>query len=281
MELLSAATVRRCFVADPGKLIFGADYDQIELRIIAALANETAMIDAAKKGISLHLLAANRLFGIDHLPDQYKLAKNINFTYAFAGGAQTMADRYEITYAQGAALIRDYEEQFPALRKFKREQQERVLRSALSPMEYRVYKQLVGQLFTYRKDTAAGRSGRAQIQRELNRLCRGKVGWITTRFGRRFPIDALKAYTAINHEVQGTARHIMGQGLLDVMDDDELYPTVLLPIHDELIGQGPRRKAEYLANRYAEVMTTEFLGVPLTASGKVYGKSWGDAYKTK
>lgn len=279
MELLSAATIRRCFVADPGMLIFGADYDQIELRVIAALANEPAMIDAAKKGISLHLLAANRLFGIDHTPDQYKLSKNINFTYAFAGGAQTMADRYEITYAQGAALIRDYEEQFPALRRFKRTQQDKVLRSALSGMEYQAYKQLVGRLFQFRTDTPQGRKARAGIQREINRLCSGKLGWITTHFGRRLPIEASKAYTAINHEVQCTARDIMATGLLDVMADSELEPTVLLPIHDELIGQGPKRKAEYLALRYGEVMTTEFLGVPITASGKVYGRSWGDAYR--
>lgn len=279
MELLSAAAIRRCIVADPGNLIFGADYDQIELRVIAALANETAMIQAAKDGVSLHLLAANRLFGVDHVPDQYKLAKNINFTYAFAGGAGTMAERYEITYQQGAELIRDYETQFPALRKFKRSQQDKVLRSALSANEYRTYKLLVGQLFNFRSDTEAGRKARASVQRELNKLTKGKLGWITTRFGRRLPVDAGKAYTAINYEVQATARDIMAHGLLRVMDDPELYPTVLLPIHDELIGQGPRRKAEHLAVRYGEVMTTEFLGVPITATGKVYGRSWGDAYK--
>lgn len=279
MELLSAAAIRRCIVADPGKLIFGADYDQIELRVIAALANETAMIQAAKDGISLHLLAANRLFGIDHTPDQYKLAKNINFTYAFAGGAGVMAERYEITYAQGAELIRDYEQQFPALRKFKREQQDRVLRSALSAMEYRTYKQLVSQLFNFRTDTPAGRKARESVQREINRLCKGKLGWIVTHFGRRLPVDANKAYTAINYEVQATARDIMGHGLLRVFDDVELGPTLLLPIHDELIGQGPKRKALHLATRYGEVMTTEFKGVPITATGKVYGHSWGDAYK--
>jgi DNA polymerase I-like protein with 3'-5' exonuclease and polymerase domains len=279
MELLSAAAIRRCIVADPGKLIFGADYDQIELRVIAALANETAMIQAAKDGVSLHLLAANRLFGIDHTPDQYKLAKNINFTYAFAGGPRVMAERYEITYQQGVELIRDYEQQFPALRKFKREQQERVLHSALSTSEYRTYKLLVNQLFNFRSDTPAGRKARATVQREINRLCYGKLGWITTRFGRRLPVDAIKAYTAINYEVQATARDIMGHGLLRVFDDHELGPTLLLPIHDELIGQGPKRKALHLATRYGDVMTTEFEGVPITATGKVYGRSWGDAYK--
>ena len=58
MKLLSPDTIRRCFIADPGMSIFTADYDQIELRVIAALANEPTMIEAAKKGQSLHEAAA-------------------------------------------------------------------------------------------------------------------------------------------------------------------------------------------------------------------------------
>lgn len=279
MQLLSAAAVRRCFIADPGMSIFSVDYDQIELRVIAALANETSMIDAAKRGESLHLLTANRLFGIDHLPGQYKLAKNINFTYAFAGGADTMSKRYEITMKQAIELIRDYEEAFPSLSRYKRRMTESILQMALSPVEYRAYKTLRSRMFNFRSDTVEGRYQRKLIQNELRRLCYGKFGYVTTEFGRRIIVDAVKPYTAINFAVQPTARDIMGHGLLRVMKDEELNPTVLLPIHDELLGQGPKDKAQYLANRYSELMTTEFLGVPITASGKVYGRSWGHGYR--
>lgn len=281
MQLLSAAAVRRCFIADPRMSIFTADYDQIELRVIAALANETSMIEAAKRGESLHLLAANRLFGTNHNPDQYKLAKNINFTYAFAGGAETMSNRYEITMAQAMELIRDYEEAFPALSRYKRRMTESILQSALSTMEYKAYKALRSRMFNFRRDTVEGRRQRTIIQNELRRLCYNKYGYVTTPFGRRIIVEAEKPYKAINFMVQPSARDIMGQGLLDIMDDPELEPTVLLPIHDEVLGQGPKDEAEYLANRYAEVMTTEFLGVPITASGKVYGKSWGHGYLRK
>lgn len=260
-------------------VIFTADYDQVELRVIAALANEQAMIDAAKKGESLHKLAAERLFGMQYVPDQYKLAKNINFTYAFAGGADTMATRYEITLVQARALIADYEKAFPALARYKRWMTESILHSALSTREFFTYKVLRSKMFAYRNDTPEGRAARATVQTELRRLCRNKTGFVITPFGRRIIVDAEKPYTAINYMVQTSARDIMGQGLLNIMDDPELEPTVLLPIHDEVLGQGPVEEAEQLCKAYAEKMTTTFLGVPITASGKVYGKSWGHGYR--
>ena len=279
MKLLSAEVIRRCFVADPGRLIISSDYDQIELRIIAALANETAMIEAAKKGESLHKLAAVRLFGIDYLPDQYKYAKNINFTYAFAGGAETMSKRYGISMGQAIELIRDYEEAFPALARYKRKMTETIIQSALSGGEYKAYKQLRSRMFNFRRDTAEGKAARATIQRELKRLCHGKTGYVELFTGRQILVNADKPYAAINYNVQGTAAEILKLALLRMMDDEELEPTVLLPVHDEILGQAPEEEAQYFADRYAEIMTTEFMGVPLTASGKVYGKSWGDGYR--
>lgn len=279
MKLLSAEVIRKCFIADPGHLIISSDYDQVELRIIAALANETAMIEAAKKGESLHKLAAERLYGVDYVPDQYKLAKNINFTYAFAGGAETMSVRYGITMAQAIELIRDYEEAFPALARYKRKMTEAILISALSTSEYKAYRVLRSRMFNFRRDTAEGRKARAAIQSELRKLCRGKVGYVETFMGRQILVNAEKPYAAINYTVQGTAAEILKLALLRIMDDEELEPTVLLPVHDELLGQALAEEAPYIADRYAEVMTTEFMGVPLTASGKVYGKSWGDGYR--
>src|SRR5215471_14462872 len=120
MQLLSAAAIRRCLIADPGMVMFHADYDQIELRVVAALAGEQSMIEAAKNGVSLHVLAANRIFGIDHTPDQYKLSKNINFTFVYGGSAKTMADRYEIEYEEALKLVADYRKSFPALAAFSR-----------------------------------------------------------------------------------------------------------------------------------------------------------------
>lgn len=279
MKLLSPDTIRRCIVADPGMSIFTADYDQIELRVVAALANEQSMIEAAKKGESLHITAANRIFGIDHTPDQYKLAKNINFTFVYGGSARTMSIRYGIPYAEAQKLIADYREAFPALTAYMRMKQREVIQQALTAVEYKAYRSLLQRMFSYRNDTEQGRSSRASIQAELDRITYRKFAYVETYFGRRLIVDAAKPYTVVNYEVQSTAADIMKHGFLRIMRDDELNPTVLLPVHDELIGQGPKRKALHLATRYGEVMTTEFEGVPITASGKVYGKSWGHGYR--
>lgn len=279
MKLLSPETIRRCLVADPGMSIFTADYDQIELRVMGAISGERTLIDAAKRGESLHLATANRLFGIDHTPDQYKRTKNVNFTYGFGGSARTMTERYDIPYPEAQRLISDYREAMPTLASYMRKRQDWVLREALSPNEYRAYKGLLTQMFNFRSDTKEGVEARKQIQAEMGRLCKGKYARVITPFGRSLIVDAEKPYTILNYEVQSSAADIMKQGFLRVMKDPELNPTVLLPIHDELLGQGPKRKAEYLATRYGEVMSTEFMGVPITASGKVYGRSWGHGYR--
>lgn len=279
MKLLSPDTIRRCIIADPGMSIFTADYDQIELRVVAALAGEKSMIEAAKKGESLHITAANRIFGIGHTPDQYKLAKNINFTFVYGGSAYTMSVRYEIPYAEAQKLINDYREAFPALTAYMRREQKQIIKDALSPTEYRAYQSLLQKMFAYRNDTKEGKAARKAIQVEMSRLTWRKYAYATTAFGRKLIVDADKPYTVVNYKVQSTAADIMKRGFLRVMRDPELNPTVLLPVHDELIGQGPKRKALYLATRYGEVMTTEFQGVPITASGKVYGKSWGHGYR--
>lgn len=281
MKLLSSDAIRRCIIANPGMSIFSADFDQVEWRVIAALSGEPSMIEAAKKGESIHKLAAVRLFGENYTPDQYKRTKNVNFTWAFGGGAAKMSANYGIPIDEAYQLVRDYEQAFPTLVSFKRREQEAILRSALSDAEYWVYKSLRSRMFNLRNDTKEGRAARAAIQIEISRLCFRKVGYAETPFGRRLPVDAGKPYTVVNYKVQSSAADIMKQALLRVMNDEELEPTVLLPIHDELLGEARKSDAERIAHRYGEVMSTTFLGVPITATGKVYGKSWGHGYRTK
>lgn len=279
MNLLSADVIRRCVVADPGMSIFTADYDQIELRVIGALANEPTLINAAKAGISLHLATANRLFGENHTPNQYKKTKNIGFTFAFGGSAWTMHEKYGIPYPEAVKLVADYKATLPNLARFAKIEQDKILRSALSSAEYRTYKSLLSKMFNFRKDTDDGKAARKKIQNEMSRICHGKIGYAWTEFGRRLVVDAEKPYTVVNYKVQSCAADIFKQGFLRVMDDSELEPTVLLPVHDELLGQGPVEQAEELCRRYAETMSTEFMGVPITASGKVLGPSWGHGYR--
>jgi len=279
MKLLRADTIRRALIADQGKLILSADFDQIELRVAAAYAGETSMIEAAKLGESLHKVAAVKLFGKDYTPDQYRCTKNVNFGWLYGGGPATLSEQAGITPTAAYQIIREYEAQFPFLAAYKRRHQAEVLRQALSSAEYRAFRELRSQMFNFRSDTPEGRRAKAGIKLELQRLCYRKHAYVVTDYGRHLIVDADKSYTAVNYIVQSTARDIMAEALLRVMADPELEPTVLLPIHDELLGQAPIAVAEHIAKRYEEVMSTEFRGVPITASGKVYGKSWGHGYR--
>lgn len=278
MKLLSSDTIRRCLIADPGMSILSADFDQIELRIIAALAGEQVMIDAAKRGESLHITAALRLWGENYTPDQYRYTKNVNFGWAFGGGAQTLADQTGLPVSETSAIIRHYENQFPALRAFKRRVIQQVLDQALTPFEQKHYRAMRSEMFNLRTDTHDGKAARKIIQQRIDRLMYGKVGYVTNAFGRRLIVNADKAYAGVNYLVQSAAADIMKQALLRVMGQPDLEPTVLLIIHDEILGQAPVHKAEQIAMRYSDVMTCDFMGVPITAAGKVYGKSWGDGY---
>src|SRR3954468_9043503 len=158
MELLSAATVRRCIIADPGKVIFTADFDQIELRVAAALAGEQSLIDAAKRNESLHKILAVRTFGdgISHdsyTPDQYRYSKNLDFGWLFGGGAKTLAEQTGLEIAVTLELIQDCEKQFPALTRYKRRMQELCLRGGLTPGQYHAYKSLKSRMNLFKWDT--------------------------------------------------------------------------------------------------------------------------------
>lgn len=279
MKLLSADTIRRCLIADDGQVILSADFDQIEWRVIGALSGEPAIIDAAKRGESVHKLAAGKMFGPNYTPDQYRFCKNLNFGWAFGGGAVTLSEQTGVPIGECIKFIKQYEQEFAMLASWKRKEQNAVLKAALTPGELQAYYSLRSRMYNYRTDTPQGRAQRKAIEIEIKRLLWRKTATVVLPHGRRLIVDAEKSYAVVNYKVQGTAAHLFKQALIDVWEDDELRPTVLLPIHDELLGQAPVRKAKRIAQRYGEVMSREFMGVPITAAGKVYGRSWGDGYR--
>lgn len=281
MKLLSSAAIRRCLIADVGKSIITADFNQIELRIAAAMAGEQSLIDAAKRGEHLIKASAVKLFGADYNPDEYRYTKNVTYGWLFGGGPTTLASQAGIPFATAKKITEEYGAAFPALTAFKRREQNTILKSALTPMEYKVYRELRARMYACRSDTREGKAARMTLTIEMNRLLYRKIGYAITPFGRRLIVDAHKAYSVVNYKIQSTAADLMKMALLDVMADPELEPTVLLLVHDEILGQARKRDAERIAQRYAEVMTREFMGVPIAASGKVYGKSWGHGYMTK
>lgn len=274
MNPLSSAAIRRTLIADPGYSIISADYDQIELRVAAGYAQEQTLIDAAYRGESLHKTAAVKLFGQNYNPDQYRYTKNVNFGWLFGGGAKTLATQAGIPLNEAAKIIDQYSHEFKALTAYKKQSETEVIKSALGS-SYGQYLALKARIRAYKWGTREHK----EIQRAINSMLYGRIGYVHTDFGRRLVVEAHKAYPATNYKVQSTSRDILAQvGLRRIMEDIYLQSTVLLVVHDEILGLAREDEAEEIVQQYAELMTTEFKGVPITASGKVYGPSWGHGY---
>lgn len=102
-------------------------------------------------------------------------------------------------------------------------------------------------------------------------------GYITTPFGRRLPVDADRAYSALNYMVQSTSRDVTAQGLLR-LHKAGFTPYMRLPIHDEVLLSVPTDKARSGAERIASLMATMFQGVFIGTDPEVGGRSWGSLY---
>lgn len=114
-------------------------------------------------------------------------------------------------------------------------------------------------------------------QRLQKRAEYGKKEVITVS-GRHLPLDKDRLYAATNYVVQSTARDLLAQAIVDIFDAG-LGDHLLLPVHDELVGQAPAHEAEEVIQEIGRIMGSTFYGIPITSDPEVYGRSWGSGYK--
>lgn len=105
--------VRRAFIADPGHLIIASDYKQVEMRVLAALAEEETMKAAIASGIDLHDFTAERIYGPHFTKFQRKLCKGVGFGKVYGGGARTLSRQTGAPIEAVKEAIRAYDETFP------------------------------------------------------------------------------------------------------------------------------------------------------------------------
>jgi DNA polymerase-1 len=121
------------------------------------------------------------------------------------------------------------------------------------------------------------------VRRYAGRLQRraqyGRVE-VVTPSGRHLPLDRQRLYAATNYVVQSTARDLLAQAIVDLFDQG-LGDYLLLPIHDELLGQAPADVAEEVAHEVGRVMESTFFGVEIKSDPEVLGPSWGHGYGAK
>ena len=245
--------IREAFVAEPGNRLIAADYSQIELRLLAHVADIEALKTAFRDGQDIHAMTASEVFGVPIEgmdPMVRRQAKAINFGIIYGISAFGLARQLGIGRGEAQGYIERYFERFPGIRRYMDET------IALCRKQGYV-------------ETLFGRRVHIQTINDKNPNQRG--------FAER---------QAINAPLQGTAADIIRRAMirlpsaLDAAGLDDV--RMLLQVHDELVFEAPAAKVEAAIPVLCDVMTDACapavtLDVPLVVEAGT-GDTWGQAH---
>ncbi len=238
--------IRRAFVADRGNRLVAADYSQIELRLVAAIAGVKAMIQSFKKDEDIHRRTAAQVAGIpleQVTPDQRRAAKAVNFGIIYGMGAQGLAAGAGISFGEAKDFIAKYFEANPELREYM--DRTKALAATQGYVE---------TVFGRRRYFPEIGSGMPQVRAAAERA-------------------------AINHPVQGTAADVMKLAMIAVHAElGKRFPAsrLILTVHDELVVECKEKDAAAVCALLKKEMEDVYrFPVPLVVDCKV-GKNWGE-----
>jgi len=244
--------MRACFIASKNHLIISADYSQIELRVLAHVSKEPALLNAFANGEDIHTKTAALIFNITQenvTPEQRSNAKTINFGLIYGMGAQRLAQELKITLSAAKEFISNYFSHLAKLKDF----YDSIEKSA----------KLKGYVVTL--------AGRRRIISQL--------------YSADAQHQALGRRQAINTVIQGSAADIIKLAMLEVQHDEklkQLNAQMILQVHDELLLEVPEENVQNAGQRLAEIMSNVKLvnvsmDVPLVVDWG-FGSNWGDAH---
>ena len=239
--------IRKGFVAREGCVFLGADYSQIELRVLAHFSGDEAFVTAFRTGVDVHRQTASVIFDVpvDAVSaDQRAQAKTINFATLYGQGAFGLSRQLGISREEAKAFIDEYFERFSGVRRFLDEQVDRAKEEGYV-------------------ETLIGRRRYVPELKSRN--------WNIRQFGERI---------AQNTPIQGTAADLIKQAMLDVsaaLVEGGFETRMLLQVHDELLFEVPEDELEPVRERVVERMEGAMrLEVPLRVDTGV-GRSWYEA----
>ena len=242
------AQIRRMFVASPGKVLVDADYSQIELRLLAHIANDETMIAAFRSGEDIHAVTASQVFGVplaEVTPLQRSHAKAVNFGIVYGISAFSLAQDIGVFQSEAKAYMDSYFAKYHGVRTY----MTRVVEQAKADG-------YVTTLFGRRRDLPELKSSNFNLR----------------SFGER---------VALNMPIQGTAADIIKAAMVRVdarMRAEHLQARLLLQVHDELIVECPTEEAETVRAILIEEMEHVVdYRVPLLVDAKI-GASWAEAH---
>lgn len=239
--------LRRFFVAEDGWVLVDADYSQIELRVLAHIANDTEMIKAFSEGTDVHTVTASQVFNlpVDMVtPMMRSRAKAVNFGIVYGIGAFSLAKDIGVTRKEADTYIKNYLAHYSGVDAY--------MNAVVAKAKEKGY-----------VDTMFGR------RRYLPELTSSNFN--LRSFGER---------VARNMPIQGTAADIIKIAMIKVCDrlrKENMRARLILQVHDELIVEAPQEEAEKAAAILKEEMENAVnLTVPLTADANI-GTTWFDA----
>jgi DNA polymerase-1 len=240
--------IREAFVPDEGNLLLAADYSQIELRLMAHLANDAGMIQAFNAHEDIHLRTAQQIFNVFGemvTDDMRRYAKTINFGLLYGMGAYSLSRELGISTAEAKKYIESYFARYPQVLEF----------------------------FEHQKESAREN---LHVKTLLGRHCA-----IPDINSRNHQVRSNAERNAVNYAVQGSAADIIKVAMVHIsaeLKQRGLKSRMLMQVHDELVFDVPepeQKKVEELV-RHAMENVME-LKVPLDVS-LGWGKSWSQAH---
>ena len=238
---------RRMFVPADGCVLVDADYSQIELRLLAHIADDEAMKQAFLTGEDIHTVTAAQVFGVpsDQVTKQMRShAKAVNFGIVYGISAFSLAQDIGVPVYEAKEYIETYFERFPGIRRYMDE--------VVAQAKERGYVETL-----------------MHRRRALPELAASNFN--TRSFGER---------VARNMPIQGTAADVIKLAMVRVderLHKENLKAKLILQVHDELIVECPEEEKETVARLLTEEMEgAVHLSVPLTAEAH-WGKNWLEA----
>jgi DNA polymerase-1 len=239
--------VRRAFVADEGNLLLAADYSQVELRILAHVSQDPAMLEAFRRGEDIHTTTAAALYDVplsQVTADMRRVAKTTNFAVSYGVTGYGLSQQTDLTPEEGNKFIASYFARFLGVKAYLDET--RRLAAELGYVET-----LLGRR-RYFPELKSGAKVHAGVRAAAERM-------------------------AINTPIQGTAADIIKIAMVRLhrtLRERRLRAGMILQVHDELVLEVPEDEVKTVAPLVREIMEGAYrLDAPLKVDMKI-GKNW-------
>lgn len=238
---------RALFVAGEGRVLVDADYSQIELRLLAHISGDEAMLSAFSSGVDIHTMTAASVFRLPYemvSPELRSAAKAVNFGIMYGIGPHSLSLDLGIPHAEAKRYIEDYLASYPKIAAYLDSVTQKAAQDGYTT-------------------TLFGRRRRIPELLSTNKM--------TQSFGRRI---------AMNSPIQGSSADIMKRAMIAVdrrLKDEAPTARLVMQVHDELIVEADERDAELISRILVEEMQgAASLSLPLLVEAGV-GKTWDAA----